>query len=125
MNTTKYIYFLNVNMDFYLTLYYLLYLCLIHSLYIDAVTAFSEKLKKVISGITPATKICIRHKSMRRLLWRINIHYGSRGVLVGLNAIKRVAMLSRINRCICLLWEGLVNSIVIELRKNIIIENKI
>lgn len=49
---------------------------------------FSEKLKKVISGITPATKICIRHKSMRRLLSGINIHYdGSCSVLAGLNAI--------------------------------------
>lgn len=56
----------------------------------------SEKLKKVISGITLATKICIRHKSMRRLLSWINIHYdGSPSVLAGLNAINlRVAMLS-------------------------------
>lgn len=56
----------------------------------------SEKLKKVISGITRATKICIRHKSMRRLLSWINIHYdGSPSVLAGLNAINlRVAMLS-------------------------------
>lgn len=74
-------------MDFLLNIL-LFALSLIHLLCIDTVTAFSEKLKKVISGITSATKICIRHKSMRRLLWRINIHYGSWGVLAGLNAIR-------------------------------------